>query len=284
MVRIPRKTQLFTVKQALKSLEEIPGDTLKFPTTWDEYGDDIVQLCHSIVCRVRILEVIKGPKKASIWLYYRLISKLEWDPGRMYWPEAKEFMKYSSKQGKELLQRQARIPNVVERKWPRVLLANYKLRWNNVWDTERIRKEAGLMWMICHKAVAVNVWRGAISQEIDQSYPVCLRGIKETVMHWFWECSTTQRAWRWCEVIINHMAPAGEIRERQIAAPSNRTDKDAIIRNEANIRGSHPRHNSVIGNVQGLRIQKLTINWKQGIFGHRLPNKFKLVSRVWLLI
>ena len=103
MVRIPCKIQLFTVKQASKSLEEIPVDTPKFPTTWDEYGDDIVQLCRGLVCRVRILEVIKGPKKASIWLYYRLISKLEWDPRRMYWPEAKEFMKYSSKQGRELL-------------------------------------------------------------------------------------------------------------------------------------------------------------------------------------
>ena len=260
MVRIPHKTQLFTVKQALKSLEEIPGDTPKFPTTWDEFGDDTIQLYRNTVCRLRILEVIKGPKKASIWLYYRMISKLDWDPGRMYWPEAKEFMKYSSKQGRELLQRQARIPNVVERKWPGVLPANYKLRWNNVWDTERVRKEAGLMWMIWHKAVALNVWRGVISQEIDQSCLVCLRGIRETIMYGFWECSVAQRAWRWCEAIINHMAPTGEIRERRSAIPNNRTDRVAIIRNEASIRDLHPRHNSIVGNVQAPRIQKLTIN------------------------
>ena len=137
--------------------------------------------------------------------------------------------------------------------------------------------------MIWHKGVAVNVWRGVISQEIDQSCSVCLRGIRETVMHGFWECSAAQRAWRWCEAIINHMAPLGEIRERQTAAPSNRTDRDALTRYAASIRGSHPRHNSVTGNAQGLRRQKLTINWKLGIFGHRLPNRFKLVSRVWLL-
>ena len=138
--------------------------------------------------------------------------------------------------------------------------------------------------MIWHKAVAVNVWRGAISQEIDQSCSVCLRGIRETVMHRFCECWATQRAWRWCEVIINHTTPTGEIRERQIATPSNRTDRDALTRYVASTSGSHPRHNSVTGNVQGLRAQKLTINWKQGIFGHRLPNRFKLISRVWLLI
>ena len=155
-VRIPSKTQLFMVKMASKSLEEIQGDSPKFSTIWDELGDDMVQLCRGKVCRVRVVEVIKGPKKTPIWLYYGMISKLDWDPGRMCWLEAKEFMKYSSKQGRELLQRQARIPNVVEKKWARVLPANYKLRWNNVWDTERIRKEAGLMWMIWHKAVAVN--------------------------------------------------------------------------------------------------------------------------------
>ena len=113
------------------------------------------------------MEVVKGPKKASIWLYYGMISKLEWDPGRMSWPDSKEFMKFSSKQGRELLQHQVRIPNVVERKWGGVLPANYKLRWINIWDSERVRKEAGLMWMIWHKAVVVNAWRGAISHIVD---------------------------------------------------------------------------------------------------------------------
>ena len=54
-------------------------------------------------------------------------------------------------------------------------------------------------------------------------------------------------------------------------------------RNEASIRYSALKNNSVTGIEQGPRLQKLTINWKQGIFGHRLPNRFKLVSRVWLL-
>ena len=33
MVRIPRKAQLFAVKQSSKTLEEIPDDTSRFPTT-----------------------------------------------------------------------------------------------------------------------------------------------------------------------------------------------------------------------------------------------------------
>ena len=188
MIKIPHKTQLFKVKWLSKTLEEILGDSLKLSTVWDEHGDDTVQLCCGTVCRVRVLEAIKGPKKSSIWWYYGPISKLVWDPHRMQWLEAKDFMKYTSNQGRELLRRQTNMPNVVEKKWARVLPTNYKLRWNNIWDTERVRKEAGLMWMIWHKVVAVNAWRGAISQEIDQSCLVCLRGIRETVMHRFWEC------------------------------------------------------------------------------------------------
>ena len=127
ILRIPRKIQLFTVKQVSKTLEVIPEEMPKFPIIWDERGDDTVQLCHGKVCRVRVVEVIKGPKKSPIWLYYGLISKLEWDPGQMYWPDFKEFLKYTSKQGRELLQRQVKIPNVVEQKWSGVLPNNYKL-------------------------------------------------------------------------------------------------------------------------------------------------------------
>ena len=67
MVKIPHKTQLFKVKWLSKTLEEISSDSLKLPTVWDEYGDDTVQLCCGTVCRVRVLETIKGPKKSSIW-------------------------------------------------------------------------------------------------------------------------------------------------------------------------------------------------------------------------
>ena len=291
VVKIPSKTQLFTIKLASKSLDVFPGDSPKFPVIWDERGDDTLQVCRGTVCRVRVLEVIKGPKKTPILLYYGMIRKLDWDPGRMYWPEAKEFMRYSSKQGRELLQRQARIPNVVVRKWAGVLPADYKLRWNNVWDTERTRKEAGLMWMIWHKAVVVNAWRGAISQEVDQSCPVCLRGTKETVMHGFWECPAAQKAWKWCEAIINHLSPAGEGRGRQVGITNNSIGRpsNSIVRTAsqgvASSRSmSKQRRHSNSSNEQGPRLQKLVINWKQGIFGHRLPNRFKRISRIWLFM
>ena len=221
-VKIPHKVQLFKIKWMSRTLEEIPSDSLNLPSAWGEFGEDTVQLCCGTVCRVRVLEAIKGPKKTSIWWYYGPISKLVWDPGRRQWPEAKNLMKYTSNQGRELLRQRTNTPNVIVKKWVGILPSDYKLRWNNIWDTERVRKEAGLIWMVWHKAVAVNAWRGAISQEIDQSYPVCLRGIRETVMHSFWECEDSRRAWLWGEAIINVMGPTGESRAEQPADPVGR--------------------------------------------------------------
>ena len=193
MVRIPQKVQLYAVKQVSKSLEETLEDASQFSTTWDERGNDTLQLCFGFVSRVRVIEVIRGPNKTSVWLYYGMVSKFEWDPSCMHWLESKEFMKYTSNQGRELLRGQTRIPNVVKKKWNGMLPTTYKLRWSNIWDSLRIRKEVGLMWMIWHKAVAVNVWRGVISEQVDQSCSICLRGIRETILHRFWECSATQR-------------------------------------------------------------------------------------------
>ena len=261
MVKIPHKIQLFKVKWLSKTLEEISSDSLQLPSVWDEYGDDTVQLCCGSVCRVRVLEAIKGPKKSSIWWYYGPISKLIWDPGRLQWPEAKEFMKYTSNQGRDLLRRQTITPNVVERKWAGILPTNYKLRWNNLWDTERVRKEAGLMWSIWHKAVAVNVWRGAISKEIDQSCPVCLKGIRETVMHTFWECEAAQKAWLWGEAVINVMAPAGERRMDQSAVSGGRADRNVTRPTAIADNRIHRRTGNTIA-IQGRRPQKLSINWK----------------------
>ena len=80
------------------------------------------------------------------------------------------------------------------------------------------------------------------------------------------------------------MVLAGEIRERQSTNPNLLTDSDVCIRNVSGTNVLMRRPNSASGNEQNSRSQKFIINWKQGIFGHRLPNRFKLVSRVWLFI
>jgi hypothetical protein len=77
-------------------------------------------------------------------------------------------MNYAANLGRKLLQRKHVIPNVVVAKWQGVLPATYKLRWDNVWDHERVQKEAGLIWLTWHKAVATNEWK-------DNHYGECIR-------------------------------------------------------------------------------------------------------------
>ena len=44
---------------------------------------------------------------------------------------------------------------------------------------------------------------------------IVLGGIRETIMHGFWECPTMQKAWRWCKIILNYLVPVGEDKMEQ---------------------------------------------------------------------
>jgi hypothetical protein len=143
------------------------------------------------------------------------------------------------------------VPDVVTWKWGGVLAPSYKLRWTTVWDKERVRKESGLMWLTWHKGVAVNEWRRRIRGPIPHNSaefccPVCVCGITETVLHRFWECRSANRAWLWAAHIL------------QLALPRQQRQEQSL------------------GN--------LPITWKHGIFSHRMPRKYKKVSRLWVLL
>jgi hypothetical protein len=156
--------------------------------------------------RVRIQETTKGPRRKSILLYYGKIRELNWDPARLKWPGDVDFLKYSTKLGRDLLRKRHLPLQLVFKKWPQTLLDNFRFRWTNIWDHERQRKEAGLIWQIWHKAVAVNVWRGRISHQIDTTCSVCPNGEDETVLHRFWDCPTSQMEWSYITHLLNYLA------------------------------------------------------------------------------
>lgn len=80
---------------------------------------------------------------------------------------------------------------------------DFRLKWKTVWTKDRTNKEAGLLWLIWHRAVAVNHWRGRIDRGIDIRCPVCPRRSEESVLHRFWEYHSAQRAWQWAIHIMN---------------------------------------------------------------------------------
>lgn len=156
--------------------------------------------------RVRVSQVKRGPRKVVILLYYGLIDKLEWDPHKLQWAtEAQpvQLMEYSSKLGRDLLKQKHVVHNPVTRKWGGVLPDDFQLKWKTVWLKDRTRKEAGLLWLIWHRAVAVNHWRERIDGNVDIRCLVCPRRSEESVLHRFWECLSVQRAWQWAIHVMN---------------------------------------------------------------------------------
>ena len=120
IVRIPQKRKIYVVKPMLKSLEELPENAPFLSTTWDDKCDDLLYQCFGYAIRVRMIEVLKGPKKESILLFHGPTSKLDWGPALFQWPKSKPFMSYSSKLGRELLRGQAKVPKrgSEEVEWP----------------------------------------------------------------------------------------------------------------------------------------------------------------------
>jgi hypothetical protein len=52
-----------------------------------------------IPAQVRVQDVLKRPRKKTIYLYYGKVRDLNWDPDRLQWPSGVKFMSYSTKLG-----------------------------------------------------------------------------------------------------------------------------------------------------------------------------------------
>lgn len=68
--------------------------------------------------------------------------ELSWDLDRFCWDKDAPLLEFTTKLGRKLLSKYFTLLPVVEKKWSGILLTNYKLEWLNVWNKQRIRKEA----------------------------------------------------------------------------------------------------------------------------------------------
>jgi hypothetical protein len=101
---------------------------------------------------------------------------------------------YTASLGRNLLRNRHDIPNLIVKKWQGVLPFTFRLCWKTVWAKKRTPKEAGLLWLIWHRSVAVNMWRCRINHNISKSCVVCPRRSEESILYRFWECQSAQRA------------------------------------------------------------------------------------------
>ena len=214
LFHLPMVSLLFTVMRTACCLVRV-SDDVRLERAVIHLMEPETRLS-GVLHRVRVATVIKGPKKVITHFFYGKTDLLKWDPNRFSWPGNTPYMMYTSKLGRQWLAQKHVLPDVVKRKWRGVLPVGFRLRWASIWDHQRVRKEAGLMWRVWHRAVEVNAWRSVINIDIVQDCAVCRTGARETVLHCFWECDVAKKAWAWGFKIIQAL-PDGTRRRRHWA-------------------------------------------------------------------
>ena len=58
-------------------------------------------------------------------------------------------------------------PRSITIQWHGILTPGLILKWNNVWDRTRSRKEGAFIWSIWLKTVVVNAWRARFIPDIE---------------------------------------------------------------------------------------------------------------------
>jgi hypothetical protein len=56
--------------------------------------------------------------------------------------------------------------NIAAKRYSSVLLPNFRLKWLNTWQKQQ-SKEAGFIWVMWNKAIAINMWRTKANTEVD---------------------------------------------------------------------------------------------------------------------
>jgi hypothetical protein len=128
------------------------------------------------------------------------------DPARLSWTNNVPFLDYSTPKGRDYLRRCHAPLQLAASKWNLVLPPTFDFKWGDVWDPERAKKEATLLWQLWHWAIAVNVWRGKISNTIVCTCPMCDLGADESLLHHFWSCPCSQKTWTYTSALMKHFA------------------------------------------------------------------------------
>jgi hypothetical protein len=131
----------------------------------------------------------------------------------------------------------------------------------NLVDSQPCRTKA-----LTHKGIAVNEWRGRIRNqarinEADLCCPVCVCGIRESVLHRFWECRSAKLIWSWGVHILHlltHNDPPPAARSQRSPA----SDSDSVDD----------------GGNDGRNSANLPITWKHSSFNYRMPRRYKKVT------
>jgi hypothetical protein len=154
--------------------------------------------------RVRVVPLARGSNHGTlkVLLFAGITNEMLFDPGRWNWRGQGPLLSYTFKLGRKLLNPRARLLRSMADKWTGILPASYEPNWNEVWSHSRPQKEAGFLWFVYHKAVAVNHWRAQIGPHINSMCVCCPNNVPETILHQFIFCTRTRLAWEYGLTIL----------------------------------------------------------------------------------
>lgn len=130
-----------------------------------------------------------GPCKTPIFVLYGRVDGLVWDPSRLHWSGKDSlvlFMSFLAKLGRSLLQQRYFAPNLIEQMWQGLLPLYFRMCWSLIRTKGRTPKKAGILRLVWHWVIAVNMWWRQVNTAVDIRYPVCFRRSDECVLHKFW--------------------------------------------------------------------------------------------------
>ena len=148
----------------------------------------------------------KEEEKEYILFFYGKVASLEWDPDRWRWMDGGRFLNYTTKDGMEVIRNRSPGATRAVDKWQGFLPGNYRFYWSQIWDPQRMGKEAAFIWSIWHKVVADNEWRARIAPAaISKQCGFCPPLTSESIKHKFWDCIQARRVWRWATFIMQEL-------------------------------------------------------------------------------
>jgi hypothetical protein len=82
------------------------------------------------------------------------------------------------------------------------LPTTYKPDWKEVWLSRRSQKEAGFLWSVYHRAIAVNQWRYQMFRRLSPLCVYCPQQCIESVRQCMFECPRAATVWRYAQTLL----------------------------------------------------------------------------------
>ena len=121
---------------------------------------------------------------------------------KWWWPKVTPFLAYFAKLGCSWVTTQVTLKKSILNIWKNEIPPSNSPSWNLVWHKHKVQKEVAFLWMVFHKVVVVNEWRGRISATMDKSCLHCGSYQVESVKQRFFNCPLAQHVWCYAMNII----------------------------------------------------------------------------------